>query len=194
MLGWVLKTLFLEEPSAVWQSSSQLDILLTHQNPVDASELNVDISYKEVKAAVLSAEIIKLQEQITWNQLSSSRMTAFSFCIKFCFKYSITPTPWSKGIIQPIPKGNNGSQNLSYVVLKAYSKILNQRWNCWLEENNLLANDKMVLVRAGAPRTTFSPLLQWLNLGKPVGSLPLQLLWIFEKPLIQSYKITCGKG
>ena len=42
-----------------------LSVRHSHQNPIDASELNVDISYKEVKAAVLSAEIIKLQEQIT---------------------------------------------------------------------------------------------------------------------------------
>ena len=54
--GEYFRTLFLGEPSAVGQPPSQLDILLTHQNPVDASELNVDISYEEVKAAVLSAD------------------------------------------------------------------------------------------------------------------------------------------
>ena len=69
---------------------------------------------------------------------------------QFCFKNSITPTPWSKGIIiQPIPKGSTGSQNprgicLQSVVLKAYiySKILNWRLNCWLEGSNLLADEQ----------------------------------------------------
>ena len=69
---------------------------------------------------------------------------------QFCFKNSITPTPWSKGIIQPIPKGSTGSLNpqdyrgicLQSVVLKAYSKILNRRLNCWLEDSNLLADEQ----------------------------------------------------
>ena len=54
--GEYFRTLLLEEPSAVGQPPSQLDISLTQQNPVDASELNVDISYEEVKAAVLGPE------------------------------------------------------------------------------------------------------------------------------------------
>ena len=151
--GEYFKTLFLEEPSAAGQSPSQSDILLTHQNPVDASELNVDISYEEVKAAVLSAENNKAAGADSLKPAFLKQDDCIQFLhqlFQFCFKHSITPTPWSKGIIQPIPKGSNGSQNpqdyrgicLQSVVLKAYSKILNQRLNCWLEDNNLLADEQ----------------------------------------------------
>ena len=65
--GEYFRTLFLEEPSAVGQPPSQLDIPLTHQNPVDASELNVHIypmrRLKQQYWTVL--KITKLQEQIT---------------------------------------------------------------------------------------------------------------------------------
>ena len=151
--GEYFKTLFLEELPAAGQSPSQSDILLTHQNPVDASELNVDISYEEVKAAVLSAENNKAAGADSLKPAFLKQDDCIQFLhqlFQFCFKHSITPTPWSKGIIQPIPKGSNGSQNpqdyrgicLQSVVLKAYSKILNQRLNCWLEDNNLLADEQ----------------------------------------------------
>ena len=147
------RTLFLEEPSAVGQPPSQLDILLTHQNPVDASKLNLDISYEEVKAAVLSAENNKAAGADNLKPAFLKRDDCIWFVHRrfpFCFKNSIIPTPWSKGIIQRIPKGSTGSQNpqdyqgicLRSVVLKAYSKILNQRLNCWLEDNNLLADEQ----------------------------------------------------
>ena len=109
----------------------------------------MDISY-EVNAAVMSAE----------NKAAGADNLKPAFlkqddCIRFlhqlfqfCFKNSIIPTPWNKGIIQPIPKGSTGSQQdyrgicLQSVVLKGYSKILNQRLNCWLEDNNLLADER----------------------------------------------------
>ena len=147
------RTLFLEEPSAIGQPPSQLDILLTHQNPVDTSELNLDISYEEVKAAVLSAENNKAAGADNLKPAFLKRDDCIWFVhrrFSFCFKNSIIPTPWSKGIIQRIPKGSTGSQNpqdyrgicLRSVVLKAYSKVLNQRLNCWLEDNNLLADEQ----------------------------------------------------
>ena len=92
----------MKEPSAVGQLPSQLDIFLTHQNPVDASELNVDISCEEVKAAVLGAEKNKAARADNLKPAFLKQDDCIQFLhqlFQFCFKKLITPTPWSKGII-----------------------------------------------------------------------------------------------
>ena len=151
--GEYFRTLFSEGPPVTGQPSSDLDTPLHHQNPIDATELNADISYEEVKAAVMSADNNKAAGADNLKPAFLKQDDCIQFLhqlFQFCFKNSITPSPWGKGIIQPIPKGNSESRKpqdyrgicLQSVVLKAYSKILNQRLNVWLEDNNLLEDEQ----------------------------------------------------
>ena len=70
--------------------------------------------------------------------------------IKFSFQRGVVPGDWLRGIISPIPKGNNDQRDpLSFrpitlisIPCKIYANILNKRLTSWIEINNVLCDEQ----------------------------------------------------
>eukprot|EP00732_Lithocolla_globosa_P001849 Lithocolla_globosa_v1_NODE_1037_length_2922_cov_4.479791.p2 type:complete len:288 gc:universal NODE_1037_length_2922_cov_4.479791:1924-1061(-) len=69
----------------------------------------------------------------------------------FCFKNSVVPSIWLKGIIHPIPKDRKADNtdpmnyrgiSLLSCVMKHYCKVLNSRLHSWVEKHDLLDDEQ----------------------------------------------------
>ena len=69
--------------------------------------------------------------------------------VSYAFANGKVPSEWSKGIIKPLPKGDDPRNPLNYrpitiisIPCKIYANILNKRLLLWLEENRLIADEQ----------------------------------------------------
>ena len=139
--------------------------LLNPQNPghkaphpieslnLDASELNENFSYEEVKAAVLSNDNNKSPGYDQIKPLYIKNEACIHFLLplfNYCFHHGVVPDDWFKTIIKPIPKSNPTSQSpsdyrgisLQSLVAKTFSRLLNTRLREWLEYHDALSDEQ----------------------------------------------------
>ena len=64
--------------------------------------------------------------------------------VRYSFEHCCIPSDWAKGVIKPIPKGDDPRNPLNYrpitlisIQSKVYVNILNGRLVKWLESNNI---------------------------------------------------------
>ena len=124
-----------------------------HQNLIDTG-LNDPVSLLDVRKALHKAKLGRATgfDQIPVETLKSD--TAVKFLHRLfhvCFEQGITPSLWSKGIINPIPKNssNDPRDPLSYrgitlasSVYKLYCCVLNDRLVNWAEINQLIIDEQ----------------------------------------------------
>ena len=114
--------------------------------------LNRDLSYYEVKRAVLGAKNNKacgtdnIFSEVLKNDVVIQCMHKL---FNHCFQNSTVPSMWKDGIISPIYKAGDSlcTDNYRGVTLlntscKIYSDILNRRLYKWLEENNKICDEQ----------------------------------------------------
>ena len=115
---------------------------------LDCSILNCPISREEVRMSVYKARARKAPgaDEIPSEVLRNDSCIDILFrIIKYCFDDGRVPNEWTKGIINPIFKGDDPSNPLNYrpitllsVPCKIYTDILNRRFTQWLEANYVL--------------------------------------------------------
>ena len=117
---------------------------------LDCSSLNMPISYEEVHKAVYQAKLRKASgiDNIHAEILRNDTCIDLLFkIISYSFEYHCIPSDWAKGVIKPIPKGDDPRDPLNYrpitlisIPCKIYANILNGRLIKWLESNKSLAD------------------------------------------------------
>ncbi len=94
--------------------------------------------------------------------------------ISFAFDSGSIPSDWNKGIIVPIPKGDNSTRDpLGYrpitlisIPCKVYADILNSRVTNWLQANDLLSDCQNGLGKEGAVWITYTHCTPLLTTGR----------------------------
>ena len=118
----------------------------------DCSSLNCPITYEEVRKAVYEAKLRKASgiDGIPAEVLRNETCIDLLFkIVSYAFANGKVPSEWSKGIIKPLPKGDDTRNPLNYrpitiisIPCKIYANILNKRLLLWLEENGLIADEQ----------------------------------------------------
>ena len=118
----------------------------------DCSSLNCPITYEEVRKAVYEAKLRKASgiDGIPAEVLRNETCIDLLFkIVSYAFANDKVPSEWSKGIIKPLPKGDDPRNPLNYrpitiisIPCKIYANILNKRLLLWLEGNGLIADEQ----------------------------------------------------
>ena len=116
----------------------------------DCSSLNGPITYDEVYKAVYRAKLRKASgiDNIPSEILRNECCVGLLFkIISFCFEHGCIPSEWAKGVIKPLPKGDDPRNPLNYrpitlifIPCKIYANILNARLGKFLENGNILTD------------------------------------------------------
>lgn len=117
----------------------------------DCTSLNNPITYEEAHEAVYHAKLRKasgfdtIPAEVLRNEFCISLL--FKILISYSFEQCCISSDWAKGIIKPIPKGDDPRNPLNYrpktlisIPCKIYANILNSRLAKWLENNNVLTD------------------------------------------------------
>ena len=114
----------------------------------DWSMLNLPISREEVRMSIYNAKAGKAcgDDKIPAEILRNDNCIDILFrIIRYCFDVGKVPNEWTKGIINPIFKGDDPRNPFNYrpislfsIPCKIYADILNRHLSGWLEANELL--------------------------------------------------------
>ena len=123
------------------------------ENIIDYENLNNDKTYEEVLKAVTSAKWGKAKgpDDVPVEVLCNSTVIGFlSVLFDICFKKSLVPADWAKGIISPIPKFTTKPMDpLTYrgitvtsCVYKVLCSVLLARLTLWCNNNEVIVDEQ----------------------------------------------------
>ena len=117
----------------------------------NSASLNFNLSFEEVSKAIDSTKnrkaYLELPNEITKNKNAKALLHSF---FNLCFISGLNPTEWDFSNIKPIPKKdkdprdplNNRCITIICCIAKIYSRILNNRLQKYLEQNEILVAEQ----------------------------------------------------